>query len=570
MKKCPKCGFEIEDDLKKCPNCKAELKQDKSELDKETTKNASSSFTEEENDDITWSDYSDVPIGSVIEELESLQDEKTEEQDEEKTEEYVSEETKVTKEEQESTTQDSLKTESSILESYIKDHKENDDFEEKDPQQDPAINQTIEKEDKKEDHSEEVINSEAVVSSSEEKTDQKASSTRQEDSFAEHEKSPKHKARRYVITAAAILLVGAGTWGYMDHQKKIEAARQEELRIDKALQTIDNEVNGFYVDGNQQFIKADKTASELSDLVSQLEQYKNEPEYEDIAAEAQKVQLRLAVIDEINSQFTQPILIEDSLDEKAHLKEDSTMDMALLDSEDDFSTLANQAIQTGKDEYQTLQKTKQSVDSLLANYKKGKLADSVSRSDIESTEKQIALLSNEDQKESLTESIKPLKTALSKREAEEKKAKQVAQQKAEEEKKDLEQQAAAAASKAQPVVTENSAQEILSRSTPTNRNNQPIISSRQSDINDTNNPAWSFAEGVYDQVINECIKRGYIVSGGFTLEPVRIENGEGYYNLYATNTKSSLMKGISEKALPMYLVTINCKTGFFRGNASGT
>src|SRR5699024_536188 len=201
---------------------------------------------------------------------------------------------------------------------------------------------------------------------------------------------------------------------------------------------------------------------------------------------------------------------------------------------------------------------------------KGKLADSVSRSDIESTEKQIALLSNEDQKESLTESIKPLKTALSKREAEEKKAKQVAQQKAEEEKKAQEQQAAAVASKAQPVVTENSAQEILSRSTPTNRNNQPIISSRQSDINDTNNPAWSFAEGVYDQVINECIKRGYIVSGGFTLEPVRIENGEGYYNLYATNTKSSLMKGISEKALPMYLVTINCKTGFFRGNASGT
>ena len=49
---------------------------------------------------------------------------------------------------------------------------------------------------------------------------------------------------------------------------------------------------------------------------------------------------------------------------------------------------------------------------------------------------------------------------------------------------------------------------------------------------------------------------------------VTIENGEGYYNLFATNTKSSLLKGISEKALPYYIVTINCKTGYFRGNGN--
>lgn len=45
-------------------------------------------------------------------------------------------------------------------------------------------------------------------------------------------------------------------------------------------------------------------------------------------------------------------------------------------------------------------------------------------------------------------------------------------------------------------------------------------------------------------------------------------NGEGYYNLYATNNQSKLLEGTTEKNVHMYLVTINAKTGWFKGNAS--
>ena len=83
-----------------------------------------------------------------------------------------------------------------------------------------------------------------------------------------------------------------------------------------------------------------------------------------------------------------------------------------------------------------------------------------------------------------------------------------------------------------------------------------------------NNPGWAWAPGVYDRVINTVISRGYVVSGGFYLQPARIENGEGYYHLYATSNQSSLLSGMSESAMPFYLVTINAKTGYFRGNGN--
>jgi hypothetical protein len=55
-------------------------------------------------------------------------------------------------------------------------------------------------------------------------------------------------------------------------------------------------------------------------------------------------------------------------------------------------------------------------------------------------------------------------------------------------------------------------------------------------------------------VINICISRGYIASTGWYLNPVDIINGNGYYNLIAADGH--------------YLVTINCKTGWFRGRGT--
>ena len=67
------------------------------------------------------------------------------------------------------------------------------------------------------------------------------------------------------------------------------------------------------------------------------------------------------------------------------------------------------------------------------------------------------------------------------------------------------------------------------------------------------------------KVLDTVIARGYVVPGGYSLEPAKIVNGEGYYNLYATNNQSKLLEGTTEKNVHMYLVTINAKTGWFKG-----
>ena len=77
----------------------------------------------------------------------------------------------------------------------------------------------------------------------------------------------------------------------------------------------------------------------------------------------------------------------------------------------------------------------------------------------------------------------------------------------------------------------------------------------QSAVNDSSNPAWTFTDGVLEQILATSRARGYITGNQYILEPVNIVNGNGYYNLY--------------KPDGTYLFTLNCKTGYFVGNGSG-
>jgi len=70
----------------------------------------------------------------------------------------------------------------------------------------------------------------------------------------------------------------------------------------------------------------------------------------------------------------------------------------------------------------------------------------------------------------------------------------------------------------------------------------------QSAIDDSNNSAWDFADGVLEQILATSRSRGYITGNQYILERVNIVNGNGYYNLY--------------KPDGTYLFTLNCKTGY--------
>ena len=81
------------------------------------------------------------------------------------------------------------------------------------------------------------------------------------------------------------------------------------------------------------------------------------------------------------------------------------------------------------------------------------------------------------------------------------------------------------------------------------------VAYNQSAIDDSNNSAWDFADGVLEQILATSRSRGYITGNQYILERVNIVNGNGYYNVY--------------KPDGTYLFTLNCKTGYFVGNGSG-
>lgn len=77
----------------------------------------------------------------------------------------------------------------------------------------------------------------------------------------------------------------------------------------------------------------------------------------------------------------------------------------------------------------------------------------------------------------------------------------------------------------------------------------------QSAIDDVNNEAWNFNPGVLERIIAVSQERGYVTGNQYILEKVNIINGNGYYNLFRPDGT--------------YLFSINCKTGYFVGNGAG-
>lgn len=77
----------------------------------------------------------------------------------------------------------------------------------------------------------------------------------------------------------------------------------------------------------------------------------------------------------------------------------------------------------------------------------------------------------------------------------------------------------------------------------------------QAAIDDVNNPAWVFGDGILEKVLNIARQRGYITGDQYILERVNIIKGNGYYNLF--------------KPDGTYLFSINAKTGYFVGNGKG-
>ena len=391
--------------------------------------------------------------------------------------------------------------------------------------------------------------------------------------------APKKSSKKVAfVVLAVVLLAGGSAWAYHDQTQK--AAAQEAAALTKKTDTLKDELAAFYTTKEQVFIKPDMVTVSPEKLSKQVAEIKDSEEYSQLNKQIQTLKEKQQTIQQINQLFEAPIVNGNEL-KPAILAADQPISVKKLTGNDPFDQLMNQAIDQANQQYNQLQKAKKAVEVI---YKDGKTTNQLNRDTYQAAKAEVDKVTSDKLKKELVKQVTTADQALTKVEEEQKRiaeeqaaaeqAKQAEEQakQAEEQAKQAEEQAKqAAAAKKENAKKEETAKTEANGYTAPNSDGvytSPLYAPDAADIADSSNPAWTWAPGVKEKVLDTVIARGYVVPGGYSLEPAKIVNGEGYYNLYATNNQSKLLEGTTEKNVHMYLVTINAKTGWFKGNAS--
>ncbi|MBM9829931.1 hypothetical protein IAG15_01795 [Enterococcus faecalis] len=380
--------------------------------------------------------------------------------------------------------------------------------------------------------------------------------------------APKKPSKKVAFVAlAVVLLAGGSAWAYHDQTQK--AAAQEAAALTKKTDTLKNELAAFYTTKEQVFIKPDMVTVSPEKLSKQVAEIKDSEEYSQLNKQIQTLKDKQQTIRQINQLFEAPIVNGNEL-KPAILAADQPISVKKVTGNDPFDQLMNQAIDQANQQYNQLQKAKKAVEVI---YKDGKTTNQLNRDTYQAAKAEVDKVTSDKLKKELVKQVTTADQALTKVEEEQKRIaeEQAAQAAAEQAKQAEEQAKQAAAAKKENAKKEETAKTEANGYTAPNSDGvytSPLYAPDPADVADSNNPAWTWAPGVKEKVLDTVIARGYVVPGGYSLEPAKIVNGEGYYNLYATNNQSKLLEGTTEKNVHMYLVTINAKTGWFKGNAS--
>lgn len=405
-----------------------------------------------------------------------------------------------------------------------------------------------------------------IISTTEKEAVQKESEKSTSETEQPTGKTKKAKKGPYLLLAAVILL-GVGGWAYYDNQQKVEAERIAEVaRQEKQVSEIKQELTSFYVGDTNEFIRTDHLNQDLSKIKQELKEVESTKDYQEVNETYNDIQEKIISIKKVNDLFTEPVIEDDHLVEQPILKNTDKIEAIEVD-DSAFGELIQKAQQEAQKQLEQIETAKEKTKVV---YQDEKVVDSATRDQYKAAKEAVDKIANKELAEPFKQQLTKVDHQLAEKE------KQAAEKKAAEEKAKQEAEQKAKAEQAAAAQAEKAAQESAKASTASSTTtvgsgstaNQPIMGTNASDVADSSNAAWNWASGVRESVIATCIQRGYIVEGGYKLEKAQIKNGEGYYNLYATSTKSSLMNGIGESALPFYIVTINCKTGWFGGNGS--
>ena len=314
----------------------------------------------------------------------------------------------------------------------------------------------------------------------------------------DQEDSEKKSKKGFVLTALALVSVIICVSAYYVYRqvnrstKEIQTS-QSTTANQSDVDDFNNQYDAFYTDSNKTALK-NSQFDKLSQLKTLLDKLEGSREHTLAKSKYDSLATQIKAIQDVNAQFEKPAIVDGVLDTNAKSKSDAK-----------FTD-----IKTGNTE----------LDKLL--------------------DKAISL--GKSQQTSASSSSSSQTSNLSSRQASENTASETSP----------------SSSNAASTETRSTHSEVnmgVSSAGVAVQRSASRVSYNQSAIDDSNNSAWDFADGVLEQILATSRSRGYITGNQYILERVNIVNGNGYYNLY--------------KPDGTYLFTLNCKTGYFVGNGSG-
>ena len=303
-----------------------------------------------------------------------------------------------------------------------------------------------------------------------------------------------------ILAALVVLILGTGYYVYRQvtrSTQEIQTAQStsSEQNVQPILEDFNSQYDAFYTDSNKTALK-NSQFDKLNQLKTLLDKLEGSREHALAKSKYDSLATQIKAIQDVNAQFEKPAIVDGVLDTNAKAKSDAKF-TDIKTGNTEIDKVLDKAISLGKS-----QQTSTSSSS------SGQASSSSQASTNSSTE-------------STTSNTSPSSSASSNN----------------------------------SVSARDDSHGGLSSSGVNLQRASSRVPFNQSAIDDSNNSAWDFADGVLEQILATSRSRGYITGNQYILERVNIVNGNGYYNLY--------------KPDGTYLFTLNCKTGYFVGNGAG-
>ena len=310
---------------------------------------------------------------------------------------------------------------------------------------------------------------------------------------SEDEKSKKKWVIYGVLVALAVLILGTAYYVYRQVARSTKEIQtsQSTTNSQAEVEEFNNLYDAFYTDSNKTALK-NSQFDKLTQLKTLLDKLEGSREHTLAKSKYDSLATQIKAIQDVNAQFEKPAIVDGVLDTNAKAKSDAKF-TDIKTGNTELDKVLDKAISLGKSQQTSTSSSSSSQTSSSSQASSNTTSEtSPSSSNAASTETR--------------------------------------------------------SSRSEVNMGVSSAGVAVQRSASR-------VSYNQSAIDDSNNSAWDFADGVLEQILATSRSRGYITGNQYILERVNIVNGNGYYNLY--------------KPDGTYLFTLNCKTGYFVGNGSG-